>query len=72
MPLPIAADPPEIPNMPTSYPAITKQAAGVVDGTLTDITSTFFSDKIMITITQAGRLAQWVPPLPPLPMSAKY
>lgn len=43
-----------------SYPATTKQAAGHIDGILTDVTCTSFSDKILITITQAGRLAQWV------------
>ncbi|KAL8710103.1 MAG: hypothetical protein Q9225_007343 [Loekoesia sp. 1 TL-2023] len=44
----------------TSYPAATKQAAGHIDGVLTDVTSTSFSDKIMVTITQNGRLAQWI------------
>lgn len=43
-----------------SYPAITKQAAGLVDGILTNVTSIQFTDKIMVTITQGGRLAQWV------------
>ncbi|KAL8670407.1 MAG: hypothetical protein Q9168_005055 [Polycauliona sp. 1 TL-2023] len=43
-----------------SYPAATRQAAGHIDGILTDVMSTSFSDKIMITITQKGRLAQWI------------
>lgn len=60
MPLQMAPDSLQIPIMPSFYPATTKQAAGVVDGTPTDVTSTYFSDRIMITITQAGRLAQWV------------
>ncbi|KAL8799927.1 MAG: hypothetical protein Q9223_007462 [Gallowayella weberi] len=48
-------------DIPTiSYPATTKQAAGYIDGILTDVMFTSFSDKIMITITQNGRLAQWV------------
>ncbi|KAL2055182.1 hypothetical protein ABVK25_004520 [Lepraria finkii] len=46
--------------MQPSYPAITKQAAGMIDGILTDVTTTTFSDKIMITITQDERLAQWI------------
>ncbi|KAL8895555.1 MAG: hypothetical protein Q9207_008123 [Kuettlingeria erythrocarpa] len=46
--------------MTSSYPAPTKQAAGHIDGILTDVTCTSFSDKILITITQAGRLAQWI------------
>ncbi|KAL8957499.1 MAG: hypothetical protein Q9193_005245 [Seirophora villosa] len=59
------------PNMPSpassppssntsSYPAPTKQAAGHIDGLLTDVTCTSFSDKIMLTVTQEGRLAQWI------------
>ena len=44
----------------TSYPVKTRQNAGLVGGTLTDVTVFSFSDKIMITITQEGRLAQWV------------
>ncbi|KAL9008177.1 MAG: hypothetical protein Q9173_006670 [Seirophora scorigena] len=43
----------------TSYPAPTKQAAGHIDGLLTDVTCTSFSDKILLTVTQEGRLAQW-------------
>lgn len=43
-----------------SYPATTRQAAGVVDGIPTEVTSVMFADKIMVTITQEGRLAQWV------------
>lgn len=42
------------------YPAQTRQVAGEVNGVKTDITSISFSDKIMVTITQQGRLAQWV------------
>ena len=60
MPLPMAPDLPQPPSIPSPYPATTKQAAGIIDGIDTDVTSTVFSDKIMITITQHGRLAQWV------------
>ncbi|KAL8964497.1 MAG: hypothetical protein Q9197_006906 [Variospora fuerteventurae] len=63
MPLPMA--PPNIPSSTlttpnTSYPASTKQAAGHIDHLLTDVTCTSFSDKIMVTITQEGHLAQWI------------
>ena len=60
MPLPMATSstPPPVPS--SDYPAVTKQAAGIVDGKATDIISTQFTDKIMITITQDGRLVQWV------------
>ena len=60
MPLLMAPSSPQLPLNPSTYPAITKQAAGLVNGIPTDITSTQFSDKIMITITQDGRLAHWV------------
>ena len=42
------------------FPATTKQAAAEINGVKTDVMSVSFSDKIMITITQEGRLAQWV------------
>jgi len=42
------------------FPATTKQAAGKINGVTTDVMCISFSDKIMITITQDGRLAQWV------------
>ena len=60
MPVPIAPDLSQIPNIQATYPAITKQSAGMIDGVLTDITSISFSDKIMVTVIQNGRLAQWV------------
>ncbi|KAL9624759.1 MAG: hypothetical protein Q9160_001113 [Pyrenula sp. 1 TL-2023] len=43
----------------TPYPATTKQASGTVRGTLTTVTSIGFTDKILLTIVQNGRLAQW-------------
>ena len=42
------------------YPVKTKQTVGTIDGVATDVMALSFSDKIMITITQHGRLAQWV------------
>lgn len=42
------------------FPASSKQAAGEINGTKTDVTCISFADKIMITVTQHGRLAQWV------------
>lgn len=42
------------------YPAQTRQAAAEINGVVTDVMSIGFTDKIMITITQNGRLAQWV------------
>ncbi|MCJ1249903.1 hypothetical protein MMC30_007129 [Trapelia coarctata] len=45
---------------PTDYPAHTKHVAGLVNGQLTDVMTLYFTDKIMVTITQGGRLAQWM------------
>ncbi|KAF1989181.1 hypothetical protein K402DRAFT_411223 [Aulographum hederae CBS 113979] len=45
---------------PTPYPALTRSASGKVSGIQTDVTSIAFADKILITISQGGRLAQWV------------
>ena len=43
---------------------MTRKAAGVVDGIPTEVTSILFADKILVTIAQEGRLAQWVKCLP--------
>jgi hypothetical protein len=42
------------------FPAPAKQGSGLVNGTPTDVSSIYFADKILITISQAGRLSQWV------------
>jgi proteasome assembly chaperone 3 len=42
------------------FPATTKQVAGLVNGIQTDVGIMSFSDKIMVTISQAGRLGHWV------------
>jgi hypothetical protein len=42
------------------FPVPTKQVAGIVNGIQTDVMVMGFSDKIMITISQKGRLAHWV------------
>lgn len=42
------------------YPAKAKHASGLVDGILTEVTAISFTDKLLITISQDGKLAQWV------------
>lgn len=42
------------------YPISTKQAAGDVAGVMTNVMVLGFADKVVITIVQDGRLAQWV------------
>ncbi|KAL6243710.1 hypothetical protein RBB50_009143 [Rhinocladiella similis] len=42
------------------FPAPTKQVAGKINGIKTEVMYMSFADKILITITQNGRLSQWV------------
>jgi len=42
------------------FPATTKQAAGKVNGVQTEVVYIEFADKILVTISQRGRLAHWV------------
>lgn len=42
------------------FPAPSRQAKGQVNGIPTEVSCTNFADKILITISQDGRLAQWV------------
>ncbi|KAJ5484938.1 hypothetical protein N7539_004926 [Penicillium diatomitis] len=44
-------------NLP--FPAATKQVAGHVEGVKTDVMVVSFSDKIMLTVSQEGRLSHW-------------
>ncbi|EJT74033.1 hypothetical protein GGTG_07882 [Gaeumannomyces tritici R3-111a-1] len=43
-----------------TFPAPYKTATGTVGGVSTEASSMTFSDKIMVTLSQEGRLAQWV------------
>lgn len=43
-----------------SFPSRSREVSGLVNGIDTEITSTSFADKILITISQEGRLSQWV------------
>ena len=45
---------------PTPYPARTKTSATSIKGLQTVATAVNFADKILITVTQNGRLAHWV------------
>ncbi|KAK0651806.1 hypothetical protein B0T16DRAFT_404717 [Cercophora newfieldiana] len=42
------------------FPAPSKQVAGTVNSVQTEVSRVNFSDKIVITVSQGGRLAQWV------------
>ncbi|KAF4994664.1 hypothetical protein FDECE_13054 [Fusarium decemcellulare] len=43
-----------------SFPSRSRDASGLVNGVATEVTSTSFADKILITISQEGRLSQWI------------
>jgi proteasome assembly chaperone 3 len=45
---------------PSQFPAATKQAACLVNSVHTEVSSVYFADKILITVSQGGRLPQWV------------
>ncbi|EOD44702.1 putative an15g01155 proteasome assembly chaperone 3 protein [Neofusicoccum parvum] len=51
---------PDFPVNPEAFPTSTRTAAGDVDGIHTDVMVLRFADKIMVTISQGGRLAHWV------------
>jgi proteasome assembly chaperone 3 len=55
---------------PAPFPARTKIASGAVNGIETTVTSIYFTDKILITITQSGRLTHWVSFIPCIPDAA--
>lgn len=42
------------------FPAPSRHAKGQVNGVQTEVSCTNFADKILVTISQDGRLAQWV------------
>ena len=52
------------------FPAPSRETAGTVGEVPTQITRLDFSDKILLTISQRGRLSQWVHhPLSPSPLN---
>lgn len=51
---------PEVTAFQQPFPAASKSTSGLVANRLTTVTSMSFADKILITVTQGGRLAHWV------------
>ncbi|KAL4941457.1 hypothetical protein BDV06DRAFT_236056 [Aspergillus oleicola] len=47
-------------NLDLPFPAATKRVSGEVNGVHTDVTTIKFSDKILVTISQKGRLGHWL------------
>lgn len=45
---------------PVAFPAPTRTTSGLVKEVPTDVSCTSFSDKILLTVSQAGKLAHWV------------
>ncbi|RDA92333.1 hypothetical protein CP533_4380 [Ophiocordyceps camponoti-saundersi (nom. inval.)] len=42
------------------FPVPSLHASGVINGVPTEVTSLSFTDKILLTISQQGRLSQWI------------
>ena len=45
---------------PAPFPAASKSSSGVANNLLTTVASISFTDKLLITISQAGKLSHWV------------
>ncbi|KAK6398945.1 hypothetical protein LTR65_000502 [Meristemomyces frigidus] len=45
---------------PAPFPAASKSSSGVATNLVTTVSTVSFSDKLLITISQAGKLAHWV------------
>ncbi|KAF7897802.1 uncharacterized protein EAF01_008768 [Botrytis porri] len=46
--------------LPSPFPARSQTASAKVNGIDTNVSCMYFADKILITITQGGRLGQWI------------
>ncbi|TGO45722.1 hypothetical protein BCON_0370g00010 [Botryotinia convoluta] len=46
--------------LPSPFPARSKTASAKVNNIDTNVSCMYFADKILITITQGGRLGQWI------------
>ncbi|QSZ37656.1 hypothetical protein DSL72_008755 [Monilinia vaccinii-corymbosi] len=59
-----ASPPPNLPGIsetfPSPFPARSKTANAIINGVHTVASCMYFADKIMITISQGGRLGQWI------------
>jgi len=58
----------------SSYPAATQTVSATIAGVETTVTRIYFSDKILVTVCQAGRLNHWVhvPLLNQAPSDSSY
>ncbi|KAK5137081.1 hypothetical protein LTR08_001090 [Meristemomyces frigidus] len=45
---------------PAPFPAASKTSSGVANNTLTSVSTITFTDKLLVTVSQAGRLAHWI------------
>jgi len=64
----ISEIPSAVPAVESLYPALFRQASSTINGIPTEVQLMSFTDRILITISQNGRLAQWVLFLPfPIP-----
>ncbi|KAK5122839.1 hypothetical protein LTR85_003754 [Meristemomyces frigidus] len=45
---------------PSPFPAASKSSSGMANGLLTTVSTVSFADRLLTTISQAGKLAHWV------------
>ncbi|APA15229.1 hypothetical protein SS1G_08846 [Sclerotinia sclerotiorum 1980 UF-70] len=45
---------------PSPFPARSKTASAMISGVPTDVSCMYFADRILVTISQGGRLGQWI------------
>ncbi|RDA87691.1 hypothetical protein CP532_3796 [Ophiocordyceps camponoti-leonardi (nom. inval.)] len=45
---------------PDDFPVPSRHASGLINGVPTEVISLSFADKILLTISQQGRLSQWI------------
>ncbi|KAI5367563.1 Putative proteasome assembly chaperone 3 [Septoria linicola] len=50
---------PQVSVYPSPFPAPSRTTSGLINNTLTTVSSIAFADKIVITISQAGKLSHW-------------
>ncbi|KAF2137314.1 uncharacterized protein K452DRAFT_291710 [Aplosporella prunicola CBS 121167] len=50
----------DFPITPEAFPAKTRTAAGEVGGVRTEVMVVSFAEKVMVTVSQGGRLGHWV------------
>lgn len=51
---------PQLDVQPSAFPASSKSSSGLAASKLTTVSTISFTDRLLVTISQSGRLAHWV------------